>query len=230
MAGADDVLDRNLARIREGITRAATRAGRDPAEVTLVAAAKHVPAAAVRAVADRGVRAVGHNYVQQLRAARRELDELDVRWHYIGALQTGTAHVVADLADVVETLGGERSIRRLAGRAARAGRTLAGLVEVDFTGDRQGVAPGEVPALADLVAGLDGLELCGLMTLPPPTPEAEGARHWFTRLRELRDRVREQHPDVLDLSMGMSLDYEVAVEEGATMVRIGTALFGPRTP
>lgn len=226
---ASDVLDANLARIRDGIARAATRAGRDPAEVTLVAAAKHVPVATVRAVVERGVRAVGHNYVQQLRTARGGLDGLDVRWHFIGALQTSTAHVVADLADVVETLGSERAIRRLAGRAARAGRTLEALLEVDFTGGRAGVSPAQVFALADLVAGLDGIELRGLMTLPPLTPDAEGARPWFIHLRELRDRLREQHPDVLDLSMGMSLDYEVAVEEGATMVRIGTALFGPRT-
>ena len=85
-------------------------------------------------------------------------------------------------------------------------------------------------AAADLVASLEGLRLRGLMTIAPPTADAEGARTWFRRLRSLRDALRERHPDVLDLSMGMSLDYEVAVQEGATMVRIGTAVFGPRTP
>ena len=229
MAGADPI-DENLSRIREGIARAAARADRDATGVTLVAAAKTVPPAAVRRVVELGVRSVGHNYVQELRGARQALADLDVRWHYIGTLQTNTAHLVADLADVVETLGSERAIRRLAGRASRAGRTVGALIEVDFTGERAGIAPERVRSVADLVAGMDGLDLRGLMTLPPPTPSAEGARPWFARLRELRDRLREQHPDVLDLSMGMSLDYEVAVEEGATMVRIGTALFGPRTP
>ena len=151
-----------------------------------------------------------------------------MRWHYIGALQAGTAHQVADAADVVQTVGGERAARRLAGRAARSGRVLDVLIEVDFTGARSGVPPERAPATADLVTALEGVRLRGLMTIPPLTPTAEGARPWFVRLRELRDRVRRTYPDVLELSMGMSLDYQVAIEEGATMVRIGTALFGPR--
>jgi uncharacterized pyridoxal phosphate-containing UPF0001 family protein len=135
---------------------------------------------------------------------------------------------VADLSDVVETLAGEHAARRLAGRCARAARTVDVLLEVDFTGERAGLAPADVRAFADLVSSLEGIRLRGLMTIPPLTPTAEEARPWFVRLRELREEVRENHPDVLDLSMGMSLDYEVAVEEGATMVRIGTALFGAR--
>jgi uncharacterized pyridoxal phosphate-containing UPF0001 family protein len=104
------------------------------------------------------------------------------------------------------------------------------LIEVDFTGERAGVGPDEVPAAADRVGALEGVRLRGLMTIAPPTPVAEDARPWFRRLRELRDVVRERHPDVLELSMGMSLDFQVAVQEGATMVRIGTAVFGMRTP
>jgi uncharacterized pyridoxal phosphate-containing UPF0001 family protein len=107
---------------------------------------------------------------------------------------------------------------------------LDALLEVDFTAERAGVSPHDAPAAADLVASLDGLRLRGLMTIAPPTPNAEDARPWFRRLRELRDALRERHPDVLELSMGMSLDYQVAVQEGATMVRIGTAVFGARTP
>jgi uncharacterized pyridoxal phosphate-containing UPF0001 family protein len=137
---------------------------------------------------------------------------------------------VATLADVVETLSGERATARLARRAADDGRRLEALIEVDLTGDRAGVGPDEIGAFADRVARFEGLRLRGLMTLPPLTETAEGARPWFRQLRALRDRVREKHPDVVDLSMGMSLDYQAAVEEGATMVRIGTALFGPRTP
>jgi pyridoxal phosphate enzyme (YggS family) len=196
--------------------------------VLLVAAAKRVTAEAVRWVAEAGVTAIGENYVNELREIHDEVP--DVRWHYIGALQTNTAHHVAALADVVETISGERATARLARRAADDGRRLDALIEVDLTGDRSGVGPDEVGAFADRVASFEGLRLRGLMTLPPLTETAEEARPWFRQLRELRDRVREKHPDVVDLSMGMSLDYQAAVEEGATMVRIGTALFGPRTP
>ena len=218
----------NLATIRSGIEAACDRAGRDPADVLLVAAAKRVPAEAVRWVAEAGVTAIGENYVNELREIHDEVP--GVRWHYIGALQTNTAHHVAALADVVETLSGERATARLARRAADDGRRLDALIEVDLTGERSGVGPDEIGVFADRVASLEGLRLRGLMTLPPLTETAEEARPWFRQLRELRDRVREKHPDVVDLSMGMSLDYQAAVEEGATMVRIGTALFGPRTP
>jgi PLP dependent protein len=223
---ADDLGTRLLS-IRDAIAAACDRAGRDPAEVTLVAAAKTVPPDTVRRAVDLGVRAVGHNYVQELRAARDALADADVTWHYIGTLQTGTATTVADHADVVETVAGERAARRLAGRAERAGRTLDALLEVDLTGERSGLAPSEVAAAIDALAQVPGIRLRGLMTIAP-IGSLEVARKAFRRLRELRDEVRDRHPDVLDLSMGMSLDYEVAVLEGATMVRIGSGLFGPR--
>jgi pyridoxal phosphate enzyme (YggS family) len=194
--------------------------------VRLVAAAKTQPVDPIRWVVEAGVTSIGENYVRELRDMHDAVP--GARWHYIGALQTNTAHHVAALADVVETLSGVRATERLARRAADAGRTLDCLIEVDFTGSRAGVAPEDVAAFADLVAGLDALRLRGLMTIPPAGDTGEDARPWFRRLRELRDRVAENHPGVVDLSMGMSLDYEVAIEEGATMVRIGTALFGPR--
>jgi pyridoxal phosphate enzyme (YggS family) len=219
-----------LESVRTAIGRAAERADRDAAGVTIVAAAKGVPAKSIRRAAEAGITAVGENYVRELLARRAELGDLAVRWHYIGALQTGTAGRVADTSDVVETVAGERAARRLAGRAARAGRTLDALIQVDFTDARAGVAPADVRALVDILSPLQSLSVRGLMTVAPITGGAEGARPFFARLRDLRDRVRERHPEVLDLSMGMSLDYEVAVEEGATMVRVGTALFGPRTP
>jgi pyridoxal phosphate enzyme (YggS family) len=152
------------------------------------------------------------------------------RWHYIGTLQTNTAHHVAALADVVETLAGDRATGRLARRAAEAGRVIEALIEVDFTGSRTGTPPEQVRAFAARVAGLDGLRVRGLMTIPPVGVTPDDARQWFRRLRALREELRDDRPDVVDLSMGMSLDYGVAVEEGATMVRIGTALFGPRAP
>ncbi len=220
----------NVARVKANIERAARDAGRDPSDVTIVAAAKSTPPGTVRWACESGIGAVGHNYAQELRDAHAALADVDVRWHFIGNLRSGTANLVADTADVVETVAGERAVRRLAGRAARRGATLAALVEVDLTGRRHGVAPGDAAAFCAFVEGLEGLRVTGLMTVPPADAVGEAAAPWFRRLRDLRDQIREKHPQVLDLSMGMSLDYEVAVREGATMVRIGTALFGPRTP
>jgi len=143
------------------------------------------------------------------------------------ALVAALTHVAA-LADVVETAMPGHALERLARRAAEAGRRLETLVEVDFTGERAGVDPDEAVSAADAVATLEGLALRGLMTVAPITPDPESARPFFRRLRELGERVRERHPEASELSMGMSGDYEVALGEGATMVRLGTALFGAR--
>lgn len=219
------VLD-NLAAVRERLAAACDRSGRDPGAVRLVAAGKSVEASALRWVHEAGVHDLGENYVRELRSKRAEIP--GATWHFIGTLQASGAHHVADLADVVQTVVPGRAAARLARRADGAGRHLPALVEVDFTGERTGVPPEEVVAACDEVAEMEGLSLRGLMTLPPLTPTAEGARPYFRRLRELLRKVRERHAEATDLSMGMSLDYEVAVEEGATMVRIGTALFGVR--
>jgi pyridoxal phosphate enzyme (YggS family) len=191
-----------------------------------VAATKTVGVDRIRWAVEAGVTAFGENYVQDL--APKRAGVAGVSWHFIGTLQSGTAHRVADNADVVETVAGERAARRLAGRAARSGRTLDALIEVDLTEGRAGVRPDDLPAFADLVASLEGLRLIGLMTVPPIPRDPEDSRPSFARLRELREALQERHPDVLETSMGMSLDYRVAVEEGATIVRIGTALFGSR--
>jgi pyridoxal phosphate enzyme (YggS family) len=218
----------NLARVREGIARACERSGRDPAAVRLVAASKGVPAEAVRWAHDDGVEDFGENYVRELEAKRDAV--AGARWHFIGTLQSHTAHRVAELADMVQTLSPGKAVGRLARRAAQRGRSVPGLIEVDFTGQRTGVAPESCVPFADEVAAIDGLELKGLMTLPP-MPQAPGdTRPYFVRLRRLLAQVRGTHPEAVELSMGMSMDYEVAVEEGATMVRVGTALFGERPP
>jgi pyridoxal phosphate enzyme (YggS family) len=219
-------IHRNVDDVRRRIEEAAGRSGRDPGDVTLVAATKTVEIDRIRWAVDAGVSAFGENYVQDLGPKREQIT--GVSWHFIGTLQSGTAHRVADLADVVETVAGERAARRLAGRAARSGRTLDAMIEVDLTEGRIGVPPDRLIAFADLVSSLEGLRLIGLMTVPPIPRDPEESRPVFSRLRELREALRERHPDVLETSMGMSLDYEVAVEEGATMVRIGTAVFGPR--
>ncbi len=216
----------NLATIRERLARACERAERDPASVRLVAIGKTVEPEALAWVHDAGIRDLGENYVRELRAKRARIPE--ATWHFVGTLQESGAHHVAELADVVETVVPGRAMARLARRASERRRALYSLVEVDFTGERTGVRPDDVVPACEQVAATEGLELRGLMTLPPPTPTAEGARPYFRRLRELLGPVVERHPEAVELSMGMSLDYEVAVEEGATMVRIGTALFGAR--
>ena len=226
-ARRDQVLA-NLATIRDRLRRACDRAGRDPGGVRIVSAAKTVGAEPVRWVVEAGAVDVGHNYVAELREMRPLVP--GARWHYIGLLQSGTARHVATAADVVETLASPRAAERLARRAAEAGRTLEALIEVDLTGERTGVRPGDVASFAAAVSAMEGVRLTGLMTLPPVPADPQDARPYFVELRALRDRLRERDPQVVELSMGMSLDYEVAAEEGATMVRIGTALFGPRTP
>ena len=221
-----DAVRRNVVEVRSRIAAAATRSGREPEDVSLVAVTKTVGTEEIRWALEAGITSLGENYVQELRTKRGEID--GATWHFIGTLQSGTAHLVADHADVVQTVAGERAARRLAGRATSSGRTLDALIEVDLADGRTGVRSSDLPAFANLIASLEGLHLVGLMTMPAIAQRPEDARVPFARLRELRDEIREQHPDVLALSMGMSLDYEVAVEEGATMVRIGTALFGPR--
>jgi hypothetical protein len=218
----------NLRELREGIGHACEKAERDPSTVRLVAASKTVAIEHMRWVHDAGVTDFGENYVQELRAKRQELPA--ACWHYIGTLQSGSAHHVAALADVVQTVAGGRATDRLARRVVQAGREIDVLIEVDFSGERTGVPPERTQEVADGIAMLEGLRLIGLMTLPPMPERPEDARPFFVRLRDLRDRIRERHPEVLELSMGMSLDYQVAVQEGATMVRVGTALFGPRVP
>ncbi len=218
----------NLDTIRGGLRTACERGGREPDSVRIVAAAKTVAAEAVGWIVEAGASDVGHNYVRELRAMRP--DVAGARWHFIGTLQSGSAHHVAAAADVVQTLAAPRAAQRLARRAAEAGRQIEALIEVDLTGERTGVPPEELDAFARQVGAMEGIALTGLMTLPPIPTDPEDGRPFFARLRTLRDRLREHDPRVLELSMGMSLDYEVAAEEGATMVRIGTALFGPRTP
>ncbi len=226
MLDSREAVRANLALVRERIAESCARAGRDPGAVRLVAATKSVPPGLIRWANEDGVTDFGENYVQELKRKREAVP--DARWHFIGILQTHTAHRVAELADVVETLSPGGAVARLSRRAAAAGRRLPALIEVDFTGERTGVAPEDCRRFADEVASMEGLELHGLMTVPPMAFDPEAARPYFVRLRELLGDVAKEHPTAVELSMGMSMDFQVAVEEGATMVRLGTALFGER--
>lgn len=224
--GSSADISTRLAEVRARIAEACRRVGRDASEVTLVGATKTVPAERVREAVAAGLGDVGENRIQELRDKHPLVT--GARWHFLGPLQSGSARHVAALADVVHTLAPGGGADRLAARLADLGRSVDALIEVDLTGERHGVAPADLAAYADHVAATPGLRLIGLMTIAPFDPDPEAARPAFARLRGLREGLRRDHPGVLALSMGMSLDYEVAVEEGATMIRVGTALFGAR--
>jgi len=221
-----DAVAGNLDAAHERIRAACERSGRPSGEVALVAVSKTMPVDLVRAAAAAGQRDFGENYAQELRDKAAAVPGL--RWHFLGKLQRGTVRHVADLADVVHSAEPGEAVEVLAHRAESHGRTVDTLAQVDFTGRRQGSDPSDLETFLERLHGLAGLQPAGLMTLPPPTDDAEGARPYFIALRELRDRFRSRWPDLTELSMGMSGDYEVAVEEGATMIRLGTALFGER--
>jgi pyridoxal phosphate enzyme (YggS family) len=194
--------------------------------VTLVAVTKTLPVEIVRVAHELGLFDFGENYANEL-AAKRDAGP-DARWHFIGALQSHTANRVADVADVVHSGSPGHALDRLARRAAANGRSIPVLVQVDEAGRGHGVRADDAAAAVEEIAGLEGVVPAGLMSLPPEPTDPEDSRPYFVRLRDLRDDLRERVGSVRELSMGMSLDYEIAIEEGATMVRVGTALFGPR--
>ena len=220
----------NLSAVRSRIDAAARAAGRDPSEVSLLAVSKTWPADAVRALAALGQHDFGENRAQELLGKAAEVTDLPLRWHFIGQLQRNKAAAVARLGAVVHTVDREPLARAL-DRAGQQAGPVDVLVQVDLGGAagelaaRGGAAPAEVPGLADLVAASPGLRLRGLMAV---APRGEDPAPAFGRLAELADRVRADHPEAVELSAGMSADLEAAVAAGATVVRVGTALFGDR--
>ncbi|MFN7135235.1 MAG: YggS family pyridoxal phosphate-dependent enzyme [Myxococcales bacterium] len=214
-----------LREVRASIDAAARRAGRDPAAVHLVAVSKFQPLAAMREAFAAGQRLFGENYAQELREKAKALEDCEgLELHFIGTLQKNKAKYVAPLAAMFHALDTLELAKELDKRAAAAGRVLPVLLEVNL-GEAQkgGVAPEAVEPLADAVRGLAALELRGLMCMPPPADDAEASRPHFRTVAALGSRLGLQV-----LSMGMSADYEVAIEEGATHVRVGTAIFGAR--
>ena len=218
--------------VRELIDRAAARAGRRGADVTLVAVVKTVPVAVVGEALALGVRELGENRVQEADAHVEALGRTAGHWHMVGHLQRNKAGRAAELFDRVHSLDGVEIARALSRCAERTGRTVRALIEVNVGGEASkfGVAPGALTALLEQALALPGLAVDGLMTVAPLTERPEQARPHFARLRELREAAaRSLGRELPELSMGMSADFEVAVEEGATMVRVGTALFGARS-
>ncbi len=223
----------NLAAVRGRLEQAARAAGRDPGAIRLVAISKTFPADAVRAAFAAGQVDFGENRVQEALQKIRETAELHSRWHLVGHLQTNKARKVAGPFAYVHSVDSVELLERL-DQAATAERTSPRLlIQVDLAGEatKFGAAEAALPALFEAAAGLQSAEVVGLMLLPPFAEDPEQARPWFRRLREIRDQLaRAGVPParLRELSMGMSHDFHVAVEEGATIVRVGTAIFGER--
>jgi pyridoxal phosphate enzyme (YggS family) len=228
-----NVVVENLVRIRERIETAARRAGRRAEEITLIGVSKTHPAEAIRAAYAGGLRDFGENRVQEWEGKRGGLGDLDAKWHLIGHLQSNKAVRAAGLfhfVDSVDDFGVAQRLDRARGDAGGAVK-LRVLLEVRVADEetKNGVGVGELPELAEKVTTLSALHLSGLMCIPPFMEGAELVRPYFRKLRELRDQLASRLGLPLPvLSMGMSHDFEVAIEEGATEVRVGTALFGPR--
>jgi pyridoxal phosphate enzyme (YggS family) len=214
----------NLVRVRERIARAAERAGRRPADVLLIGVSKTVDVARIRAAVAAGVTALGENRVQEAKAKIAELGR-PAAWHLIGHLQTNKVKDALELFDVIHSLDRLELAREMERRAAARGQVVETLLQVNIAAEpsKGGVGPDAVGESLGLIGKLAHLRVRGLMAIPPEVERAEDARPWFRRLRELAERH-----GLSELSMGMSGDFEVAVEEGATMVRVGTAIFGPR--
>jgi PLP dependent protein len=225
----------SIARVRERILAAASRAGRKPSEITLVGVSKTHPAEMIRAAYEAGLREFGENRVQEWEGKRQALTDLtDARWHLIGHLQSNKATRAATIfhsVDSVDDAALAQRLDRTRKGTAEAQAPLRVLLEVHIGGEaaKSGAEPEELPALAEAVTKCPSLHLNGLMCVPPFLEDAGQVRPYFRRLRELRDQLETHVGHKLPvLSMGMSHDFEAAIEEGATEIRVGTALFGQR--
>jgi len=224
----------NILRIRERIAAAAARASRDPAAVRLMGVTKTVGDDRIRQAVEAGIDIIGENYVQE---AKRKIELLgkSVEWHFIGHLQTNKARFAVRLFDMIHSVNRMSLAEELNRRASAAGVVCRVLIEVNLAGEesKSGAPPGEAPGLIRAIAaGMPNLSIRGLMTMAPWYDDPEKARPCFAGLRALRDRIAAENiPNVTmgELSMGMTDDFEVAVEEGSTIVRIGRAIFGERT-
>jgi PLP dependent protein len=215
------------------VAQAAARAGRSPEDIRLIAVSKTFPVDAVREAYDAGQRDFGENRVQELVQKMDAAASLDVSWHLIGHLQSNKARKAGERVPWVHSVDSVDLLRRIDAAASQAAREVRALVQVDLAAEptKHGTPPDTVPAILEEAQRCRSVHVVGLMLLPPLSENPQDARPWFRQLRELRDRLQASGvPPALfrELSMGMSHDFEVAIEEGATMVRVGTAIFGHR--
>jgi pyridoxal phosphate enzyme (YggS family) len=227
----------NVDEVRQRIAAAASRSGRTPEEITLMAVSKTFPPDSIREAYRAGLRVFGENRVQEFSVKAAALADLrDAEWHMIGHLQTNKAARAAELFDAIDSVDSLRLAEKLNAAAQQSGRKLRVLVEINLGGEaaKSGISA-ESPELAELLRAtpsLEHLDFVGLMSIPPFAEDPQQARPYFRKLRELRDQIsaqRLQRVSMEVLSMGMSHDFEVAIEEGSNCVRIGTAIFGQRT-
>jgi PLP dependent protein len=228
----------NLARVRQRIADAARRAGRRPEEVALMAVTKTFPASIIREAYAAGQRLFGENRVQEFGEKAPQLVDLqEIDFHLIGHLQSNKAAKAAQVFTGIDSVDSLHLADKLNAAAEKNGKRLPVLIEINVGGEaaKSGLAPesAELEALLDAAPRLGHLQLRGLMSIPPFTEDPAAARPYFRKLRELRDQIAGRHPPAVGmgtLSIGMSHDFEIAIEEGSTCVRVGTAIFGPRPP
>jgi pyridoxal phosphate enzyme (YggS family) len=222
----------NLARVRERMVEAAIRSGRTPDSVKLVGVTKTVDLDRIKEAVSAGLQILGENYVQEARGKIRELKDR-VSWHFVGRLQTNKAKYAVKLFDMIQTVDSFRLAQELNRRAQPLGRTVPIIIQVNLAGEvsKGGVEPSECLSLIRQVSVLENLQIRGLMTMPPFFDQPERARPYFAQLREMSQKIAEAQVagvEMHELSMGMSGDFEAAIEEGATLIRVGTAIFGER--
>ena len=228
-------LTERFTNVRNRIEAAARRADRSPDQVTLIAISKTHPAEVIRAAIDLGITDLGENRVQEAEGKIIELGRKAARWHLVGHLQANKARRAVNLFDCIHSLDSASLVERLDRLCAVEGRAeLPVLIQIDLGGEetKTGIDPRKLPELLDALSGCQSLQPIGLMTLPPYFENPDCARPYFKTLRELRDKLQLQGlfgERTGELSMGMSHDFEIAIEEGATMVRVGTAIFGERS-
>jgi pyridoxal phosphate enzyme (YggS family) len=225
---------RNIDSIYKRISRAAMRAGREPTDVTLIAVTKTVGLEEIKAAIDAGLRQFGENRVQEasrkIADCRLRIKDSEISWHLIGHLQKNKAKAAVQIFDLIHSLDSLHLAEEINRHAERISKVQDVLIEVKLSPEetKHGVARDDLTGLMKAVSSLKNLHLKGLMTIPPFFEDPQDARPFFKELRELRDRAETLGFHLPELSMGMSQDFEIAIEEGATMVRIGTAIFGAR--
>ena len=223
-----DIAD-NLARVRERIELAAARVGRDPKEIKLVAVSKGQSLERIEQAVAAGVEILAENFVQEARPKILRLRG-KVSWHFVGHLQTNKAKYAVELFDLIQSIDSIKLAQEVNRQGGKQGREVPVLVQVNISGERTkfGVERGQALALIKETPTMKNLKLLGLMTIPPLSDDLENSRPYYVSLRKFKEEVAGAGIPIVELSMGMSADFEVAVEEGATLVRVGTAIFGPR--
>ena len=225
-------MKQRLEQVRERIRKACESCERDPDSVRLVAVSKTVAADIVKEAIAAGVTIVGENYVQEAREKFKALVQYPLSWHFIGHLQSNKAKYAVRLFDLIHTVDSLKLAFELDKQAAKAGKVQQILVQVNISGEdtKSGIPADEAPRLISEISRMENIALKGLMTMPPYFYQPEKVRPFFAALRKLRDQIEQTQPNVSlsELSMGMTGDFEAAIREGATLVRIGTAIFGER--